>query len=204
MKLAGFCFLIVGVLLALILSRTYDFNSDTYSLDGMRNSIEEMKNSAEFVRNCSIAIAILVFIAGISLLADNNVDASINESRTHKQLLINHSVLQVLIPSIIGTPIKIDNLEIAEKDLPGEYSWTHAKIICATLGEGWRLPTKDELNEIYNNKNKIACLTNDDYWSSKEAEDADDYSAWRQRFKNGKQSYVTIDCRFNVRPVRIV
>ena len=46
MKLAGFCFVIVGVLLSLILFRTYGFNSnsDTYSLDGMRNSIEEMKN----------------------------------------------------------------------------------------------------------------------------------------------------------------
>lgn len=203
MKLAGFCFVIVGVLLSLILFRTYGFNSnsDTYSLDGMRNSIEEMKNSVEFVKNCSLAMAVLIIIAGISLLADNNVETSISASRNHTQLLINHSVLQTLIPALIGTPINIDNLEIAEKDLPGKYSWTHAKIICPTLGEGWRLPTKDELNEIYNNKDKIANLTNDHYWCSTEH---DNYSAWKQELKNGKQSLTSIYDWFNVRPVRTV
>ena len=79
MKLAGFCFVIVGVLLALILFRTYGFNSnsDTYSLDGMRNSIEEMKNSVEFVKNCSLAMAVLIIIAGIIMQEGKYQDKTI-------------------------------------------------------------------------------------------------------------------------------
>ena len=50
--------------------------------------------------------------------------------------------------------IKIDNLEVMTEDL-GEMNWDDAMKACADLGDGWRLPTKDELNILYKNKYKI-------------------------------------------------
>lgn len=60
------------------------------------------------------------------------------------------------------------NLEVASKDLKGRYSWYEAIEACEELGEGWRLPTKDELNELYKNKNTIGGFVEDFYWSSAE------------------------------------
>ena len=42
--------------------------------------------------------------------------------------------------------IKIDNLEVMTEDLEGRMTWDDAMKACADLGDGWRLPTKEELN----------------------------------------------------------
>jgi hypothetical protein len=34
------------------------------------------------------------------------------------------------------------------------------------LGDGWRLPTEDELNFIYKNKDKIGSFSNSHFWSN--------------------------------------
>ena len=59
---------------------------------------------------------------------------------------------------IIGNPIKIENLEVAQHDFPNRMTGDDAKAACAKLGEGWRLPTKDELNLLYQKKIKLAVL----------------------------------------------
>ncbi len=41
------------------------------------------------------------------------------------------------------------------EDLVGLMNWDDAKEACENLGDGWRLPTKDELNILYKNKDKI-------------------------------------------------
>ena len=46
--------------------------------------------------------------------------------------------------------------------------WNDAVNACADLGNGWRLPTKYELNLMYLNKGKIGGFANLDYWSSTE------------------------------------
>ena len=51
--------------------------------------------------------------------------------------------------------IKIGNLEVMTEDLGGKMDWDEAMKACADLDEGWRLPTKDELNILYENKDKI-------------------------------------------------
>ena len=81
--------------------------------------------------------------------------------------------------------IKIGNLEVMTVDL-GMMNWEDAKKACADLGDGWRLPTKDELNILYENKNKIGGFAFDYYWSSTEVGDD---SAWRQDFFDGFQSF---------------
>ena len=61
--------------------------------------------------------------------------------------------------------IKIGNLEIMTEDL-GRMDWMEATKACADLGDGWRLPTKDELNILYENKDKIGGFAYTYYWSS--------------------------------------
>jgi hypothetical protein len=56
---------------------------------------------------------------------------------------------------IIGTPYKLNNLLIAQYDFPNSMTYEDAKFMCSKLGEGWRLPTKYELNQIYENKDQI-------------------------------------------------
>jgi hypothetical protein len=58
---------------------------------------------------------------------------------------------------IVGNPIKIGNIEVAQFDFPrNPYDYYPGKI----LGEGWRLPSVSELNTMYLNKNKIGNFKN--------------------------------------------
>jgi hypothetical protein len=100
---------------------------------------------------------------------------------------------------IIGLPIKIGNLEVAQNDFLYKKSWGYAKNACAFLGKGWRLPTKDELNLMYENKDKIGGFAVNYYWSSSEAPSD---RAWIQYFGLGHQvNYVKKDFNY-VRAVR--
>jgi hypothetical protein len=100
---------------------------------------------------------------------------------------------------IIGTPIKIGKLEVAQNDFPTPMIWDDAKKACADLGSGWRLPTKDELNLMYLNEDKIGGFAYNFYWSSTEL-----YLnvAWGQDFGNGGQYGFYKIYNFNVRAVR--
>jgi hypothetical protein len=53
---------------------------------------------------------------------------------------------------IIGNTIKIDKIEVAEKDFPESMIWEDAKKECEKLGRGWRLPNRKELELICSNK----------------------------------------------------
>jgi hypothetical protein len=81
--------------------------------------------------------------------------------------------------SIIGKPVRIGNLEVAQNDCPGPMNWQDAKKACSDLGNGWRLPTKDELNLIFKNKDKIGGFALSAYWSSTEY---DSGRAWEHHF----------------------
>ena len=86
---------------------------------------------------------------------------------------------------IIGTPIKIGNFEVAKNDFPKKMTWYKAKKACTDLGKGWRLPTKDELNLMFENKDIIDGFSNYYYWSSTEMSN---YGAWGQSFNFGYQN----------------
>ena len=95
--------------------------------------------------------------------------------------------------------IKIGNLEIMTEDL-GRMDWREATKACADLGDGWRLPTRDELNILFENKDKIGGFANLYYWSSTEF---DNSTAWVQNFNYGYQYYFSNGFNYgNVRSVR--
>jgi hypothetical protein len=70
--------------------------------------------------------------------------------------------------NIIGKSIRIGNLEIAQYDFPETMNWGDGKKACEALGNGWRLPTKDELNLMFENKDKIGVFSDYPYWGSAE------------------------------------
>ena len=100
---------------------------------------------------------------------------------------------------IIGNPIKFGSLEIAQHDFEKEMTWDDAKKACAALGGGWRLPTKEELNELYKHQDEIGGFAAAYYWSSSEG--SNDY-AWIQFFGNGSQDDGSEASTFYVRAVR--
>ena len=108
--------------------------------------------------------------------------------------------------NIIGKPIRIGRLEIAQYDFPKAMKWDIAREVCQKLGEGWRIPTKSELNLIYKNKYKIGGFINDYYWSSKEYSNDNYYKKSPQvlikRFSDGNEIACFKDYAFYVRAVR--
>jgi antitoxin component YwqK of YwqJK toxin-antitoxin module len=61
---------------------------------------------------------------------------------------------------IIGNPFRLGSIEVAEFDFPvyagRMFNLEFLNNTCASLGEGWRLPTKDELKLIYDS----LCVSN--------------------------------------------
>ncbi len=102
--------------------------------------------------------------------------------------------------SIIGKSIQIEGLVVAQNDFPNQMNWLDAKKACASLGPGWRLPTKDELNKLYQSKDKIGGFFDHDfYWSS--TEDGAGVT-WCQQFSSGEQ--ISLGTRPNDYHVRAV
>lgn len=103
----------------------------------------------------------------------------------------------------------------AENDL-GVYNWEDAKKICIALGGGWHLPTKYELNKLYQKRKEVGGLvttldtldilgTLPYYWSS--TEELNDpvakklNTAWLQSFQGGVQAF---SYKYNTARVRAV
>ena len=78
------------------------------------------------------------------------------------------------------------NFEIAPKSTEIQSNWHDARLYCFSLNIdgkiGWRLPTKEELNEIYQTENDFETNW---YWSSTENNGS---YAWAQSFGNGNQA----------------
>jgi len=103
--------------------------------------------------------------------------------------------------AIIGKPIRIGSIEVAQNDFSyiNQMNWYDAAKACTDLGNGWRLPTKYELNFMYDNKDKFGGFTSYGYWST--AED-DNGGAWKHYFGSNTQGYFSKDETCNVRAVR--
>lgn len=100
------------------------------------------------------------------------------------------------------TTVRIASLEVMDWDLGNQMEWGPAQKACAALGNGWRLPTINELNLLYNYKDEIGGFNLNNYWSSSLLEHEND--AWSQSFLEGVQSEANIINEFFVRPVRSI
>lgn len=101
---------------------------------------------------------------------------------------------------IIGTPIRIGNIEVAQNDFPTDMNWANANDSCAKLGEGWRLPTKDELHLLFEKKDEIGGFVTQYYWSSTIY---DQGYAWVEQFEKYSMTMVNNPKYLNfVRAVR--
>ncbi len=91
---------------------------------------------------------------------------------------------------------------VAKADEKGTYTWDDAVKQCASKGKGWRLPSKNELNEMFVVKKKIGGFRNGWYWSATENGQFA-ANAWCQDFESGEQSYESeFYLDYNVRCVR--
>lgn len=83
-------------------------------------------------------------------------------------------------------------------DLSGFYPFNEAIKVVKEFGEGWRLPTKDELDLMYQYKKELSGFGAYSYWSSSEYSA---YDTWAKDFRSSGQ-YVT-DKKYGCR-VRLV
>ena len=93
------------------------------------------------------------------------------------------------------------NFEIAPKAAEKSCGWDIARTYCLFLNfdgkTDWRLPTKEELNQIYESDNDFGSGR---YWASNEETVM---SAWSQSFENGSRYYNwKVHGGLYVRPVR--
>ncbi len=75
----------------------------------------------------------------------------------------------------------------------------YAANACALCSDGWYLPSKDELDLLYQNKSNIGNFTGYNYWSSTESTTS---KAWCQNFNSGTQSTQYKNSVYRVRPIR--
>jgi hypothetical protein len=55
-------------------------------------------------------------------------------------------------------------IQIAENDFDTQYDWTTAILMCQEIGEGWRLPTIYEIEQIFENA-EIFDFANYGFWA---------------------------------------
>ena len=80
-------------------------------------------------------------------------------------------------------------IEVAKEDFPEDMEWKDAMSACQKLGSGWRLPSKEELEEMYtqlHKKGKGNFSTDDLYWSNSEDNRRKLYFMWAFDFEIGR------------------
>jgi hypothetical protein len=79
-------------------------------------------------------------------------------------------------------------MELEWQENPSEQpmTWSEANEYVKSLGDGWKLPSIEELKEAYDNK--IEGFKSDFYWSSEEYVQNTNY-AWFVYFYNGFVNY---------------
>jgi Protein of unknown function (DUF1566) len=101
-------------------------------------------------------------------------------------------------------------METPPSDAPGTYAFDEAKAYCAGLDvnghDDWRVPTKDELKVLFNNRVAIGGFNESGsefggwYWSSTESSSS--YEASDQRFSDGYQGTASKGGHSSLRCVR--
>lgn len=113
-----------------------------------------------------------------------------NQNNTNKMLTIEHPL----------TGVKI---QVANQDFINELFWEDAKKACQNLGNGWRLPTIEELQAMYEQLHVkgLGKFNNGSYWSST---GKFPWDALLLSFEYNNIGTNGEDCEFHVRAVRNV
>ena len=94
-------------------------------------------------------------------------------------------------------------LIVSKQDLSATADWDEAIKFCTDHRAGgfddWRLPTIDELDLVYKNKDHVGSFVRFSYWSSTEYAG---HFAWFQNFYNGMQDNDFKDNTCYVRAIR--
>ncbi len=107
---------------------------------------------------------------------------SIDRTNSMKNIASENNIVDISKNTDVSEVDRINRLEVITKNL-GRMNWHEANEACKALGEGWRLPTKEELNILYEQK-KANSSPGVYYWSSTEQDKVD---AWVQDFNDGFQ-----------------
>lgn len=102
----------------------------------------------------------------------------------------------------IINPLTGEIIEVASSDLEYNLDWNQAVMACSELSGGWRLPSKEEFEIIYDNlyKQGIGNFNLSIYWTS---EEISDYAAWNFHFESRKSYGFFKSENYFVRAVRI-
>jgi hypothetical protein len=141
-----------------------------------------------------------LFLGSVDLFSISG-KASYNELKKFRDKTEQTKLSKEAIAAIVGNPITIEDLLVAQNDLPKTMNWNSAKKACVDLGAGWRLPTKDELKLMYLQKNKIRGFFSDSYWSSSVYE-YDSELRWGHDIGIGNQFFGHVEHINHVRAVR--
>ena len=132
--------------------------------DTIRETLAPLDDGPVRVRNTEDAYTIGRFSEGKPF--ENSINTA-SDKRYYSQSELKELLKPV---NIIGKPIKIGNILVAQNEFPIKANWANAVLACRNLGNGWRLPTKDELHLLYQNKNKLGNFSKYGYWSSSEGD----------------------------------
>lgn len=150
----------------------------------------------------TLLVILLLFSIGLMLYSKftekKSGSSSANKSKNIKagnQIQITDNML-IIVHSLTGV-----RLQVANQDFSHKMTWPEAKKACNDLGNGWRLPSKEELEAIYNQLHEkgLGNFKDDNYWSSTEL---DDYDAWSFLFLSGNANDDSKNGTFYVRAVR--
>jgi serine/threonine protein kinase len=93
--------------------------------------------------------------------------------------------------------LEIDDFQVMTSDL-GIMNWTDAVAFCQEIGDGWRLPHKDELEFMYIHLKNLSDFSSGFYWSLNDNLN----KAWGLNFKFGNTGMYDKMQLFHVRLVR--
>ncbi len=100
----------------------------------------------------------------------------------------------------------IGKLQVMKEDLllygSNEMTLDDAYLVCKDLGDGWRLPTIDELRVLYRRKVEIGGFNGSSYWSSSVHNDVENYGPWIFNFNQGLELIHLYNGYSSVRSVR--
>jgi len=144
-----------------------------YEVLGYVRAIKELVNDADFEEFLKESDKIIIQSSGVKVSADNfskgiPFASTINTASDKRHYTDSELKEANKAENIIGKPIKIGKLLVAQNEFPKKSDWSNAKAMCLKLGPGWRLPTKDELYILYQNKNVLRNFSKYGYWSSTE------------------------------------